>query len=156
MKFRRNKFIIHLLRLLIALSLVSCTAGTCFDETESRSKAGMYKIDTKAVAAPDSLTLFGVGMDTNFIYKKSLNIKKAEFPLNVQDTVSRFVVRINGVDDTMIYKYTSYIHLISKDCGYTYYFTLDSISFTKNNIDSVAVVKNTVTTLDEENIRIYY
>jgi hypothetical protein len=156
MKFRRNKFIVHLLRLLIALSLVSCTAGTCFDETESRSKAGFYTMEKKVAAAPDSLWLFGVGKDTNFIYKNSHNIKKAEFPLNVQDTVSRFVVRINDVYDTMVYKYSSNIHLISKDCGYTYYFTLDSISYTKNNIDSVSVVKKTVTTLNEENIRIYY
>ena len=90
------------------------------------------------------------------IYKKSMILRTAEFPLYAQDTVRKFVIRINGVNDTMTYSYTSNVHLISRECGYTYYFTLDSITYTRNNIDSVSIVKKTVTTLNEENIRIYY
>jgi hypothetical protein len=46
--------------------------------------------------------------------------------------------------------------MISKECGYTFYHTIEAPSFTTNIIDTVTVVKYTITTLSEENIRIYY
>lgn len=136
--------------------LTSCSLKSCFDETESRVKAGFYSKQTGAAHPPDSLTLYGMNLDTNKIYNQKHAPKQAEFPLFAADTSEKFIIMINDTIDTIAFHYRSYIHLISKECGYTYFFDLDTVIHTANIIDSLAVVKNTITTASEENIRIYY
>jgi hypothetical protein len=156
MKYKKNRIILHPLLLALMIILASCSAGTCFDETEARSKATFYSMENLKALPADSLTIFAVDTDTAVVYLKDYKVKGAEFPLFAEDTVCTFVVKINGVNDTMSYKYSSNVHLISKECGYTFYYKLDTIFFTRNIIDSVSVLRKTVTTLNEENIRIFY
>lgn len=134
----------------------SCSVGTCFDQTEAKVKANFYSKETKKADPPDSISLYGISGDTVWIYKKALSLKKAEFPLFAGDTACRFILRINGTDDTILFSYKSYTRLLSKECGFTYFFTTDTIYYTTNNIDSIAFLKNTVTTENEENLRIFY
>jgi hypothetical protein len=134
----------------------SCTPGSCLDETEARVKASFYSSETGKALAPDSVTLYGENMDTLFIYEKTTNLKIAEFPLYAAAQECRFVIRINGVNDTLNFTYSSNTHLLSKECGYTFYFDLDNCTHSVNIIDSILVEKNTITTLNEENLRIYF
>jgi hypothetical protein len=154
MKYNTYKLLLYLHLLILTVLLGSCSAGTCFDETEARSKATFYSMETKKALSPDTLTIFATGRDT--IYKKAIKQKNAEFPLFAEDTVCQFIVIINGVSDTMKYRYSSSTHLLSKECGFTFFFRLDTVTFTKNTLDSVSVLKKTVTTLNEENIRIFF
>jgi hypothetical protein len=139
-----------------SLYLCSCTPGSCFDETEARVKATFYSKETGKALAPDSVTLYGINKDTLFIYDKSLKLTIAEFPLFAAEPECKFVLRINGVNDTVDFTYSSYTHLLSKECGYTFYFNLDTAMYSINNIDSISIQKKTITTLNEENMRIYY
>ena len=136
--------------------LASCSPGSCFDETESRVKATFYSMETGKPIAPDSVTLFGFNMDTLEIYDKTANLKSAEFPLDAEEQDCKFVIRINGITDTIEFIYSSYPHLLSKECGYTFFYTLDTDTHTTNAIDSISITKNTITTFNEENIRIFY
>lgn len=138
------------------LFIISCTQEACFDETNAYLKASFYLKSTQKPLAPDSLTLYGIGRDTSKIYTKTPSIKQALIPLNSSAGSCGFIVRINGVSDTIFIRYTSFPHLLSQECGYTYYHTLDSVAVTKNIVDSLAVQLNAVTTLNGENIRIYY
>ena len=113
-------------------------------------------METGKTLAPDSVTLYGVNMDTLEIYDKTANLKSAEFPLNAEEQDCKFVIRINGINDTMEFIYSSYPHLLSKECGYTFFYTLDTDTHTTNAIDSISIIKNTITTFNEENIRIFY
>lgn len=106
--------------------------------------------------APDSITVYGAGRDTSFIYFKSRNIGQALLPLDASVEECSLVIRINGINDTVSFAYSTTSHMISKECGYTFYHTIETPSFTTNIIDTVTVVKNTITELSEENIRIYY
>jgi hypothetical protein len=140
----------------LSICLDSCTLKSCFDVTESKVNAGFYSKDTGKTLSPDSLTLFGMNMDTSKIYNKVLTPKTAQFPLYAADTSVKFIIRINGIDDTIEFRYSSYLHLISKECGYTYYYTIDTALHTVNIIDSLSLKEKTITTLSEENIRIYF
>jgi beta-xylosidase len=140
----------------IALLQSSCTPGSCFEETNAYVKATFYLTSTSKTFAPDSLTLYGVGIDKSLIYDKSGKVRQAMMPLDASTDECGFVIRINGVNDTISFSYSTYNHLISKECGYTFYHTINQPSFTRNIIDTVTIVKNTITTLSEENIRIYY
>ena len=156
MKYNINKLFLQTILLVILVQLFSCTAGSCFDETESRVKATFYSMETGKPIAPDSVTLFGINMDTLEIYDKAANLKSAEFPLYAEEQDCKFVIRINGINDTMEFIYSSYPHLLSKECGYTFFYTIDTDTHTTNAIDSIFIIKNTITTFNEENIRIFY
>jgi hypothetical protein len=151
---------IHGIQLLIlvcfSLYLNSCTLGSCFDETESRVKATFYSFETGKPLAPDSVTLYGINMDTLKIYDKTTYLKSAEFPLYAAEPACKFVIRINGINDTLEFIYSSYTHLLSKECGYTFFYNLDTAIHSINIIDSISFDKKTITTFNEENIRIFY
>ncbi len=134
--------------------ITSCAPGSCIEETESRVKATFYL--GNIAQAPDSVTLFGLNMDTLKIYDATKDLKSAEFPLYAADQTRTFVIGINDLVDTIEFRYSSYTHFISKECGYTYYYNLDTVFHSFNIIDSITFTKKNITTLYEENIRIYY
>ena len=137
------------------LFFTSCTPQSCFEETEAFLKATFYQNET--LRAPDSLTVYGISMDSTKIYNKSGNIKLALIPFNASSDNSVFVIKINDITDTITFFYSSYPHLVSKECGYTFYHTLlDQPVYTTNVIDTVYIRKNNITILNEENIRIFY
>jgi len=141
----------------ILIAMVSCTPGSCFEETNAFIKASFYRNDVRKLQPPDSLTLFGLEMDTNRIYNKASNVQPALLPLDADTTSCTFIIRINGITDTMTFWYSSYPHLVSMECGYTFYHQLiEKPSVTDNIIDSVNIGNSNISTLNVENIRIYY
>jgi hypothetical protein len=156
MKYNTDKIVIQALLFIVLIHLFSCSAGTCFDVTEAKVKAGFYSKATGIAHPADSISLFGVGKDTLLIYNKLSDAKTAEFPLFADSTICRFVLRINGMNDTVTYKYSSSLHLLSKECGYCFFFNVDTVYYTRNIIDSVSLTKKSITTFNEENMRIFY
>jgi len=141
----------------LILLLISCTPGSCFEETESYLKASFYDNTTKLIRAPDSLTVYGLNMESDKLYDNAKNVQPVLFPLNASATSSTYIIKINGITDTLEFRYNSYPYLISKECGYTFYHNLDSDRiFTKHAIINIYISKRNITTLNEENIRIFY
>jgi hypothetical protein len=137
--------------------VASCTPLTCFEDTESFLKASLYNYTTQVKQPADSISLYGIGNENILMYKKAIKIQPVLFALNPSADTCKFAIKINDITDTITFSYTSFLHLISKECGYTYYYTLSEIPvFTNNAIDSVSITKGSITTLNEENIRIYY
>jgi hypothetical protein len=141
------------------LLLFSCTPQSCFEETESFLKASFYTSvnnNTTKIVAPDSLTIYGLNMDS-IIYKQTRKVQPALIPLNPATDKCVFIIMINGIADTVEFRYSSYPHLLSKECGYTYYHNLDTDRiFTKHKIINIYYSKRNITTINEENIRIFY
>jgi hypothetical protein len=143
--------------LLIALGsafIISCTPGACYEETNAYLKATFYSNKSKEKNSPDSLTLIGLNK-TEKIYNKESGIQPAFFPLDASSESCTFVIKINNVTDTIQFIYSSYPHLISKECGYTFYHKLDTFYLSRNAF-YVYKSSNNVTTANEENIRIFY
>lgn len=135
--------------------VIRCTPEACFEETDALLNATFYDNLTKERKAPDSLTVYGSGMDTK-LYSRERNVQPARLPLNASDESCTFIIRINGINDTIKFNYTSYPHLVSKECGYTFFYKLGSIVYTTNVIDYIYTGKTDITTVNEENIRIFY
>ena len=138
------------------LYLNSCTPESCIEETNAYLKATFYSFDTRKIVPPDKLTIYGIGRDTSKIYDNDAKVQPAMIPLNPSSDTSTFIIEINSVSDTLKLIYTSFPHLISKECGYTFYHKLDTLFTTNNAIDSIYTGKKDITTINEENIRIYY
>src|ERR1035437_8920572 len=131
----------------LIIILYSCAQASCFDETESYLKASLYNTSFAKILAPDSLTLYGMSRDS-IIYNKVADLTVALFPLNVTAQRSSFVIKINAITDTIEFRYSSYPHLISKECGYTYYHHLDTLPiFPKHIIDTILIESSTITNL---------
>jgi hypothetical protein len=141
----------------LILSLSSCVPAACFDQTVAFVKASFYNVTDKKLLPPDTLTMFGLGMDTNKIYNKNTNIQPALIPLNSSADSVVIVMRINHTNDTLKFRYTSYPHLISKECGYTFFHTIDTLVVSTHHfIHSIKVTSNLITNINGENIIIYY
>jgi hypothetical protein len=146
-----------LLTSLLMLGSVSCTSMSCQDETEAFLKVSFFRISTDKLQPPDSLTVYGMNMSSSKIYNKSASVQPALIPLNNSAGFSEFIFRINGITDTVKFIYSTFPHLVSKECGYTFYHTLDTTrNYTNNGIKNLKVWNGNITTINEENIRIYY
>ena len=141
---------------LFSLVLTFCTPEACFEETNSFVKASFYQNATGKYLAPDSITLYGSSMETSKLYNRARYVQPALMPLNSATDNCTLIIRINGIADTLTMTYSSYPHLISKECGYTFYHILDSYIVTKNIIDTIIIRNRSITTVNEENIRIFY
>jgi hypothetical protein len=143
--------------LLIAVGsavMISCTPEACFEETNAYMKATFYNNTSKEKDAPDSLTITGLDK-TDKIYYKDPGVQPALFPLDASSGSCTFIIRINNVTDTIQFIYSSYPHLISKECGYTFFHKLDTFYSSKNAF-YIYKSSNNITTANEENIRIFY
>jgi hypothetical protein len=155
MRSFRNLFIASAITASLFLAY-SCTPGACFDEMTAFMKATLYRDSTGVITAPDSLSLWGAGMDTSKIYDAMKSLKQASLPLDDSSVKCKFSIGINGVYDTLTVWYSTYPHLISKECGYSFFHNLDSVHSTNHKIIKISITKNSITNLSEENIRIYY
>jgi hypothetical protein len=148
--------------LLIILSVIvlifsSCAPQGCMEETTAYVKASFFNKKAGKLLPPDSLTIYGLGKQANKLYNKALKIQPAKIPLNDTAQNCIFIIKINGKTDTLEFRYNSYPHLVSKECGYTFYHTLDTDRiYTKNAIIDLWYYKRNITTINEENIRIFY
>lgn len=142
----------------LILLCLSCAPQTCYENTDAMVNASMYLNSTKKLAAPDSLTIYGVNMETNKLFDKLKGVTVANLPLDASATSCRYVIRINDTNDTVRFVYDSFPHLISKECGYAFFHNLvpDSLTYTKHRIVTISVIKSAITPSNEENIRIYY
>jgi len=143
---------------IVALSflLTSCFDAECIDETEAYVKVSLYSYETKKIASPDSITLYGVGSETKIYDNNKVFTSPALMPLKSYDNESTFVIEINGTTDTIRIIHSNFLNLISKECGYSMYHTIDTIYFTAKGIDSVSVTNKEITVKNIENVAIFY
>jgi hypothetical protein len=155
MKYFRESLIITVSGLFFFVA--SCTPLSCFEETESYVKASFYNNTTKLIQAPDSISLYGLGNENLFLYKKALRVQPVLFALNPSADSCTFILKINDKTDTITFRYTSFPHLVSKECGYTFYYTFtEDPVHTSNAIKSILKTTYNITTLNGENLKIYY
>ena len=142
---------------LIILSFSSsCTPSACIGETTAFLKGGFYKNGTSTPLVADTVTIFGVGNDSTKIYSKALKVSVIQLPLDASSGKCSFVMKINNKIDTLTFNYSSYPHMISKECGVTFFYILESCRWRGSIIDTINIRNNNISTFNEENIRIFY
>jgi hypothetical protein len=135
----------------------SCVPQSCIEETEAYLKASYYDNVTKKLVAPDSITVYGLNMDSTKIYNKATKVNPVLFPLNSSATNCIFIIKTNGITDTVEFQYSNYPHLLSKECGYTFFHHLENDpKHTNHAIKDIYTGNSTITTSNVENIRIFY
>lgn len=132
-----------------------CITESCDHPGESMAVITLYETDNNETTVIDSLTIYGVGMDDLLIYDNS-KTGKIELPLNPASDCADYVI-VNGlIHDTLKITYTATHHYISKACGYSFLYTIGNVSYTKNRIDTILIINNSVNPSDEENLRTFF
>jgi hypothetical protein len=135
---------------------LACTPESCMQETQSYARVTFYENGTGKIKAPDTLTVYGIGLENKLIYNKTLNATSALLPLDASVENCDFVFIINGLKDTVIINYSSYPHFISKECGFTFFHKLESVYSSQNKIDTISIKNNSVIIPNEDNIKIFH
>jgi hypothetical protein len=153
---KRELPILMTLMCLIVPALQFCAPESCYEETISQVKAGFYQTGTGNIVTADTVSLYGLEMVSTPVYNKSADLTGISFPLDPSTESCTYVFIINGITDTVTFRYSSFPHLISKECGYSMFHTLDSYNSTRNLIDTIIIRNRNITIPYEENIRIFF
>jgi hypothetical protein len=135
---------------------ISCVPESCQENTQSLLNASFYKQGTIKTNPPDSLTISGLNNGNMKIYNRLLKAQTIQLPLDPSTDTCGFVIKLNTVTDTLFFIYSSYPHMISKECGFTFYHVLDSYIITGTTVDTILISNKNITTFNNENIRIFY
>ncbi len=141
--------------LLLIFNLQFCAPLPCTQETVATVKAFFYRTGTGNPIVADTVTLYGIGRDTSKIYDRQTGLSSINFPLDAGSDSCSFFLQLNMLADTVTFYYSDFPHLVSKECGYTYYYILTSITHKKPVLDYI-IQNQTITTVNEENVRIFY
>ncbi len=96
------------------------------------------------------------GLDFNNLIYENQDISKMFLPLSFQDDTSVFVISNNSLFDTIWVVHSKELLFISRECGFTFDFTIDTVLYTKTFVDSVALFYPKVIYGENvENVKIY-
>ncbi len=140
----------------MAVTLYGCSPDACYEDVESAVRATLFLSESGVNVAPDTLSVRGYDSELPYLYENMPGKKEISLPLNPSAQASQFVITIEGIKDTLTLEYSSFPKLISAECGYSFFHELTGLYSTKNIIDTVIIRNRDITTLYEENIRIFY
>lgn len=153
----KGKGLFFLLVLVLAFYSASCTQEEMCLSNQHALQLGLYSAysttdsDTSLVSA----TVYGINPGKDSIYK-SEPVNKLFLPLSFISDTTAFVIDEGSLRDTIWFRHSKEMKYISRDCGFTYNFKLDSIWFTDEIVDSVAISNAGVNYSESlENVKIY-
>jgi aspartate carbamoyltransferase regulatory subunit len=150
-----TKTITFLFVAVFILSLTSCFDIECINRPEVKVNAYFYDYDTKKQTPPDSVSLHGIDNPAK-IHDKQSNLRAALLPLKASENETGFIIKINGITDTIRFVHSNSLQLISKECGYLTNHKIDTLYFTTNKIDSISLTNREITAKNIENVAIFY
>lgn len=117
-------------------------------------RGSFYQTGTGKIRKVDSITLFGMGIDTLKIYDRAQNVSSVTIPLNAGSDTCIFIMKLDGIADTVTFIYKTIPHFISKECGYTFFYNIEKVINTRQEVDFL-IDNRYISTANEENIRIF-
>jgi hypothetical protein len=131
---------------LCAACCVGLIFASCGNQDICLSNQHAVQISLKSVySAADKDTSLRVSAHamgrTDSVYSSRL-LSKLFLPLSFdrEPDTSVFVVKFNTTIDTLYLIHRKQLDFVSGDCGYVFKFDIDELWFTKNTIDSAAIV----------------
>lgn len=160
----RPTLIILLTFLLVAgsIALPSCGDDSCYDNGSSLPLATCYVGDAKQSIS--GLTIKGIGAPGDSLLADSTTVSEIYLPLrasvgNTSYALCRWV-QIGGnvipFHDTIRVDYEAVPYFHSTECGAMYNFNIKRVTCTDNAIDSVVMLKTTVTNSVDPAMRIHF
>ena len=164
-----GKFLKYLVESLFVCVCVAgmggCATDGCVDNRSSIPLAQFYSYDAQESALSiDSISIFGIGQPTDsMLLDSAIAVTQVYLPLRIAHDTTQYVIRYDQqglslprYNDTLTFVYRSYPYFASIDCGAMYNFVIDTCRYTRNVLDSVAVIVPEITNKNVESVRIFY
>lgn len=140
--------------ILFSIAVYNCSDNQCNESVDPKINAEIIVKDTNLVNANfiDSLSIYSpVWIDSVHYSTSSFLLELSPF----SDTTS-FVFASQLWHDTVFVLYERQLALLSQECGFVNYFTINSVWYTSNNIDSIEWVNKKITTQNDGHFKIYF
>jgi hypothetical protein len=144
--------------ILVFLTLLSpaCSEQACYDDTDPLVNVILLESGTGAAKNSVSLKITGLTGVSPVDLVTATSVAKFSFPLNPAEETSVIVIVLNDIADTATISYTNFVHLVSPECGYTFYSVVQGLNTTHNIIDSLIIENKNITVDGERNMRLFY
>jgi len=142
------------LLILFSITVYNCSDNNCNESVDVKINAEVIVKDTNLVNANfiDSLSIYSPSWIDSVHYSSSSYLLELS-PFS--DTTS-FVFASQLFQDTIWVLYERQLVLLSQECGFVNYYTIDRAWYTSNNIDSIEWVNKKITTENEVHFKIYF
>lgn len=146
------------------LGTVACSDVGCLDNRSSIPYAGFYSSSTMQAITVDSIEIGGINApDDSLLVVAGERLSQVYLPFRFEYDNTAFFIRYVNEDlkpynlaDTLWFTYTSTPYFASEDCGAMYRYRLNSFSYTRILIDSIAITDSLITNTDIERIKIFF
>ena len=131
----------------------------CEDATATKLRIGFYNKPATGSSTPatiDSLTVYILSSQQDTVYDNRKNVSRIELSLNPNEDISSFVFTFPEATDTFHVHYDRKLHLISVDCGFTMFYSLEELQTTNHRIIQHEITNNLVSNTIDEHIKIYF
>ncbi|GAO29309.1 DUF6452 family protein [Geofilum rubicundum] len=151
------KIFLYIVVALLWLLPASCTQDQICLSNQHAVQTGFYSgrssVDKDTMLQNSSV--FGVHPQRDSIYATE-TFQTMFLPLSFDQDTTIFVIDNNSLRDTLWFSHSKEMAYISRECGFTFNFTIDSVWFTRVFVDSVAIdVKEVNYSENFENVKIY-
>jgi len=155
--FRRHGHIVPAMLSMIFF-IASCTNDeVCEEATANALRIGFYLADQE-VETPlsvDSLSIYAIGVPDSLVYDKENSVSRVELSLDPINDGCGYVFVFDVHADTLWIYYDRETQLISVECGFTMFYTLQHIEYTSDVIVSLGIAEPHVTNTLNEHIKVY-
>ncbi|OFX21705.1 MAG: hypothetical protein A2041_12860 [Bacteroidetes bacterium GWA2_31_9b] len=156
-----NKNLLKIFFLLFSLFLmINCSDDQCNQTTESILKTRMFVSDPSLISGKflDSMSVYAPEWTDSIHHVGTSSTDSTDFSLYLSpysDTTT-FILASKSMLDTVHLFYTRKLILLSQECGFVTHFNIKSFNYTTNNIDSVFLIENEITTDNDGYLQIYF
>lgn len=147
---------VTLLALILVMSAYSCSDKACYEEMDPLMYTSLLESGTGASKKADSVRVIAASSSGHVNLVRQSSVTFFTMPLDPANDQSVFYVIINGVTDTAVLTYTRQPHLVSAECGYTFFSELTGLTTTHNIIDTLIIESKSVNLDGEKNLRLFY
>lgn len=159
------KFIYRILTIILAAStavLNSCDNGyDCSLDNTAYNRINFYNINEAGIENkfefPQTLTAsLMINGNATVIVNNIYNASSLELPMSYTNECDTTILKYEGnITDTLYITHENIPYYISMECGTVMYHKILSLQYTKNFIDSAAIVNDYVKFDHNENIKLY-
>lgn len=150
--------------LCLALCFNACNTTGCTENQNALPLAGFYSSATHQSITVDSLEIGGVGApNDSLLYDASQKLSVIYLPFRSASQQSSFFIHYAqkalsnpALNDTLSFTYTSIPRFVSEECGAMYFYQIQTMSYTRHLIDSVAITDSTITNIDAQRLEIFF
>lgn len=144
----------------VSLLLGACEESSCDTSTRTAIQLTFYTRTTDSIPRDTAKTLeieaiYGIGKEDSLLYEGA-SLQSVTLPLPLQGDSCQFVIEYPENSDTLTLVFNRQLRYISRGCGFVTWFDITDASVTRNAVKSMNILEPSVTTSNEENIKLYF